>query len=27
LFAVRRSVEANDVGHLQHEDLGVRGPS
>jgi hypothetical protein len=26
-FAVRRAVEADDIGHLQHEDLEVRGPS
>jgi hypothetical protein len=27
LLLVRRAVEADDVGHLQHEDLGIRGPS
>ena len=27
LFAVGRAVEADDIGHLQHEDLGFRGPS
>src|SRR5262245_22923397 len=24
---VRLTVEADDLGHLQHEDLGIRGPS
>jgi hypothetical protein len=27
LLLVRRAVEADDVGHLPHEDLGIRGPS
>jgi len=27
LFQVRRAVEANDVGQLPHEDLGIRGPA
>jgi hypothetical protein len=24
---IRLAVEADDVGHLQHEDLGIRGPA
>jgi hypothetical protein len=27
LFAIRRAVEADDIGHLQHEDPGIRGLS
>jgi hypothetical protein len=27
LFAVRRAVEAHNIGHLQHEDPGFRGLS
>jgi hypothetical protein len=27
LLLVRRAVEADDIGHLQPEDLGIRGPS
>src|SRR5439155_25320457 len=27
LFAVGRAVEADDIGHLHHEDLGFKGPS
>ena len=27
LLAVRRAMEADDIGHLQHEDPGFRGLS
>jgi hypothetical protein len=27
LVTIRRAVEADDLGHLQHEDLRFRGPS
>jgi hypothetical protein len=27
LFAVRRAMEADNIGHLQHEDPGFRGLS
>ncbi len=27
LLAIRRTVEADDIGHLEHEDPGLRGRS